>query len=720
MMCMDLDYTAYPNQAWVSNWPLTPFNINPISRTAHASSFYTDKLEGRVNIRQCEMALQLNLQRMNKKMLLHDLIGAYTYEDEDEKKIEILCMNTTTLWGRCIQAPLPKLLNDHLMSKRENALWFDDHTITIYYEIHDDQFCLIVNAPVESRAREQAATLFSTNFDQELAERWNERKGIARQVTSSFKNNALHLLMSEQLIQALRPSSSSIPGIWSITDPSQSDVLYINDFLMITDAWAELDLSIATDLLQTVRKLQTTAGILPFSVHQHGSMETLIGTLPLYVKTASRILIENDDPTLTHTFMPSLSSYLVAIFKYYDPKKSGIHRWRHEKEPVVSGIYEKDLATADLSSLLLSEIEAYEKLTQRFPESASSFYDFSSTKELLIEQLSDLFWHKEKGSFCYAMTRETKQLLSGIPAFLPMLSSTAVRPYREQLLDQLKSSSNQAGSLNIAFWREHKGELSSDLLIEKWLFFSALHTTDPNGILLYDYTQVTINRFDDWYRRLGVQKNSLSPNPMQSAFFIRTHSFYKSHYQTENKFISGLIHRLKKANIDRVDLAIFAVTFMLLLAIRIYYSVAKTPPPLSSLTAEMNQFYMNYDVLNTLRLCEEIMTHYPEQADFAKLIYCNLSLQNQYYQEAQLLLEQIRMRYPDSPGPMLLQAVCYHLLEQYDKADRIYYEFVFLFDEIFPKLIEKAKFYQFLSLEKIPLPSTWEDIFAFKQLHEIE
>ena len=121
MMFMDLDYTAYPNQAWVSNWPLTPFNINPISRTAHSSSFYTDKLEGRVNIRQCEMALQLNLQRMNKKMLLHDLIGAYTYEDEDEKKIEILCMNTNTLWGRCIQAPLPNLLNDHLMSTRDNG-----------------------------------------------------------------------------------------------------------------------------------------------------------------------------------------------------------------------------------------------------------------------------------------------------------------------------------------------------------------------------------------------------------------------------------------------------------------------------------------------------------------------------------------------------------------------------------------------------------------------
>ena len=23
MMCMDLDYTAYPNQDWVSNWSLT-------------------------------------------------------------------------------------------------------------------------------------------------------------------------------------------------------------------------------------------------------------------------------------------------------------------------------------------------------------------------------------------------------------------------------------------------------------------------------------------------------------------------------------------------------------------------------------------------------------------------------------------------------------------------------------------------------------------------
>ena len=70
-------------------------------------------------------------------------------------------MNTNTLWGRCTQTPLPEMLNDHLMIKRENALWFDDHNITIYYEIYDDQFCLIVNTPVESRARASRSSILN-------------------------------------------------------------------------------------------------------------------------------------------------------------------------------------------------------------------------------------------------------------------------------------------------------------------------------------------------------------------------------------------------------------------------------------------------------------------------------------------------------------------------------------------------------------------------------
>ena len=38
----------------------------PIAPTAQESLFYTDGAEGKVNIRQCDIALQLNLQRMEK------------------------------------------------------------------------------------------------------------------------------------------------------------------------------------------------------------------------------------------------------------------------------------------------------------------------------------------------------------------------------------------------------------------------------------------------------------------------------------------------------------------------------------------------------------------------------------------------------------------------------------------------------------------------------
>ena len=68
---------------------------------------------------------------------------------------------------------------------------------------------------------------------------------------------------------------------------------------------------------------------------------------------------------------------------------------------------------------------------------------------------------------------------------------------------------------------------------------------------------------------------------------------------------------------------------------------------------------------------------------------------------------------------MFINAITLHLLKKNTEADKIYYEFIYLFDLIFPEIVKKASLYKFLIKENLELPDNWIDIYDSRFTYEI-
>ena len=175
----------------------------------------------------------------------------------------------------------------------------------------------------------------------------------------------------------------------------------------------------------------------------------------------------------------------------------------------------------------------------------------------------------------------------------------------------------------------------------------------------------------------------------------------------------------KKEKIDRVDFAIIGITILLVLSIRLIYSLEEKPPPYSSLETEMIAAYNELDLQHIYKSAEKIIAVYPDQSSLARLYIANLYLQINRFDLALSHIEHIREIHPDSPGPMLIHAMTLHHMQKYNEADQLYYEFCYLFDVIFPDIVKKTSLYRFLNNENLELPQNWTQIYEYRILHEI-
>jgi hypothetical protein len=204
-----------------------------------------------------------------------------------------------------------------------------------------------------------------------------------------------------------------------------------------------------------------------------------------------------------------------------------------------------------------------------------------------------------------------------------------------------------------------------------------------------------------------------------AAFVMLVNNQFDEYYQSSNPILNKTVQTLKRAKVDRVDLTIIASVAILLTGVRTFYSLQDSPPPLTVLQTEMNIAYNELDFSTAILSAEQIIEHYPAQASRARLYTANIALQHNNAAVALQMLIPLREQYPDSPGPMLLEAIALHQLSEFEDASRGYFEFCYLFDEIFPKIVEDAKFFHFLLQEKLELPNNWKAIYGHRICHEI-
>ncbi|MCK5923448.1 MAG: hypothetical protein KAG66_21110, partial [Methylococcales bacterium] len=388
--------------------------------------------------------------------------------------------------------------------------------------------------------------------------------------------------------------------------------------------------------------------------------------------------------------------HLQWLLHHFDPKRRGFHCWQNSKETLVPEVYEPELATVDLSVLLLTEIEALNRLQKRSPQHAKLNPFFSEERDTLENNLHTQFWNEKTSQYSKAYIRNNLIEFKGFPTLTPLLWRKLPELQKRVVLDQIRDSGSLPGGHNVLSWRTTVPDGREFPLLQQMLLLEILETHDPTGEVTRDFTRLMLQEFMEWHTRSIEKHGSLYLDPAMAAFILdlmQTHHYRDYSKNAPPGFLSKLA---RKTRFNRLDAAIVAITILAVGTARTIYSLRRQPPPFAVLDVEINRAYANQNMNEVLRNGLQIIDHYPDQAGLARLLVGNILMVKNKPREAEPFFRDVRKDDPDSPGPMISLGLAYQLQGRFAEADEVYGEFTFLFAEIFPELVNTIQPYRYL------------------------
>jgi hypothetical protein len=68
---------------------------------------------------------------------------------------------------------------------------------------------------------------------------------------------------------------------------------------------------------------------------------------------------------------------------------------------------------------------------------------------------------------------------------------------------------------------------------------------------------------------------------------------------------------------------------------------------------------------------------------------------------------------------MIALGLARQLLGQFEEAEANYYEFCYLFNEIFPEVVDEVNKFRYLMKEGFRTPPKWQEIYRYQFMHEL-
>ena len=344
------------------------------------------------------------------------------------------------------------------------------------------------------------------------------------------------------------------------------------------------------------------------------------------------------------------------MVNYFDPQKKGIYFWRNQNEVLFRENYKENEISADLFFLLLSELESLKFIQDKYDYIVNDNYELDKDIKKIINNIEIFFWDKEKRTYSNKIISNVQNESPTELFYLPLLCENINYEGKEIILEKLRIKNYISKYINLNDWREIDLGNQKPKFFEKLLFFESLQQNELHGELSYDYLRFTINGINQAYKKSNVKNISI----INSVFIFIINKFFLNRYMTENNKLDFLIKFLKKAKIDRLDLAILFLVLISILSIYFWNSLAKIPPPLGVLDAEINNAYVHYDKDKILKIFNIIEKNYPSYKYEYQLYVVNISMFNEKFDFAKKNLDEIRKLYIDSPGPMLTNAILLH------------------------------------------------------------
>ena len=720
---MNFIFQSYPDHPWFSKWTFEPRNCSSSFRENSSDRFFqTRETVGQIvpNIETPDWALQIPVPKNSRINLLFNGFCAYFERKKQRMGAEVLVPEPGVLWGCLERIPSPVFTTDLNRSEEGIFQWVESKSGVVLLAVKEDHFCLVANSHLVSDAKQSAENYLGLNLADQLKNELEKRDGASNLFEDMAHHDALAVISAESMMKALRPPEGSIPLSWSQSSSSKNPMMDINEIYPLALAWRLMDIEVAEELLLCALKVQTNAGAIPVLYAPHTTHSVMEAPKPMLAKTVETVWKVREDEGFLGTALPLLRRHIQWLLNHFDPKRKGIHCWKNSAECIVPQTYKTDLATSDLSALLISEIDAFNRLQANSNQlDSGALKHFEKSLNSLEHNLLDQFWNSRKNAFVNALLKDQVLSLQGFSSFVPLIWKGLPHDHKVHILERIHESGSLPGGLSVLSWRKSAMDDESFPLLQQLLVFQSLNISDPHGQLLNDFSRITLQGFVEWHDLTLKKENLLPINPVMGAYIMNVQAIHQYRYHGKGKVTGLLFKILRRLKADRFDLAVVAATVFTVVSVHLIYNVLKAPPPLGMLEAQMNSSYANRDVDGTLGNCMAIIKHYPDDSDTALHLAANISILHGNYIKAGELYEKVRQKHPDSPGPMLALGLAYQLQGEFEEAEKNYFEFCFIFEEIFPELVGKITHYRYLMQEGFKAPPKWREIYRYQLMHEL-
>ncbi len=719
---MNSNFQSYPAHPWLSDWTLEPRGCGTTFREKNAGYFFqTLEIAGRIapNLETPEWFLQIPIPQNSHFNILFNGFCGYFNQGKHRCLAEVATPEPGVLWGRFSDIPAPVLISDLALEETEGVQWLESDTLPALLAIREGSFCLITKARIFNDATQLAESYLAKDFEAYLSDELEHRAGATKLFAEMNRHDSLAVISAESMMRALRPPEGNISGTWSQSPSSATPQFNTNELCALTLAWKHLDINVAEDLVRSCLKLQTSSGAIPVAYSPHETFTILEAPKPLLAKTAENVWKIRKDPLFLAEIIPLLRRHIQWLLHHFDPKRRGLHCWQNSDELFTPNTYETDLSTVDLTVLLLTEIEALNRLQKATETHTGSPPSFSKERETLENNLQTQFWNEEAGQFSHAIIRGRMATIEGFPTLIPLLWKKLPLRQKTIILDRIKESGTLPGGLSVLSWKKAAIVPYSFSLIQQLLVLETLKTVDPHGSLTSDFVRITLQGFVEWQTLSIKEKHALKLDPVTAAYIVNLQETHNYRYHAKGAITGRLFKLLRKTRTNRFDLAVILITVMAIFSIHVLYDLRQQPPPFLTLEAQMNSAYANKNALETIANGQMIIAYYPEQATMAKVYTANLMMVTGNFKQASVLYAETRKEYPDSPGSMIALGLAYQQQGRFVEADANYAEFTYLFDEIFPKLVTQVERYRYLMQEGFRSPPKWQEIYRYQIMHEL-
>ena len=719
---MSFIFKSYPTHPWLTEWMFEPRGCGSAFRKKNAGYFFqAQETVGRIvpNVEAPEWALQIPIPQNSRTHILFNGFCGVLEQKKRTFSAEVLVPEAGVLWGRFLNIPAPVLLTDESLPETDGVQWLESDHSPALLMVRDGHFCLVAKSRIFEDARALAEHYLQQDFEASLDEEFQRRNGAAALFEQMSHHDALAVISAETMMRALRPAEGTLSGLWSQSPSIDKPQFNVNELYPLVLAWRHINVETAEELVRSTLKLQGSSGAIPVVYSPHETFSVLEAPKPLLAKTAEKVWQIREDTAFLTDILQLLRRHLQWLLHHFDPKRRGMHCWQNSDEPLAPETYRPGLSTVDLSVLLLTEIEAINRLRMALPDTARQSPWFEKEYEALEQNLLLQFWNEEESQFSNAIFRGQIEHVIGFPAFVPLLWSKLPARQKSAVLERIRESGTLPGGVSLLSWRKSALDNQSFPLLQQLLVLEALKTADPRGSLLRNFSRVTLQSFIEWHT-LSLKEHGTLPIDAVTAAYImdlqETHS-YRDH--AKGAASGRLFKWFRKSRIDGFDFAVVLITLLAISSVHFIYQQLHRPPPFITLESQFNQAYSDRDGEKTISTGLMIIQHYPDQAARVQLMTGNILLLQQQYEQAASLLADLREKFPDSPSAMIALGLAYQLQGNFVEADRQYAEFTYLFDEIFPDLVADIQQFRYLMQEGFRNPPKWQKIYSYQIMHEL-